>query len=50
MQNTNVGGIIKSIRIKEGISQKFLCYGFCTPKSLSRIEEGGRKKGRQIFI
>lgn len=49
MQNTNVGGIIKSIRIKEGISQKFLCYGFCTPKSLSRIEEGERKADKFLF-
>lgn len=49
MSNYTVGEILRETRERKKCSQEEVCYGICTPSTLSRIENGVQIPGRRIL-
>lgn len=49
MANYTVGEILRETRERKKCSQEEVCYGICTPSTLSRIENGIQIPGRRIL-
>jgi len=49
MANYTVGEILRETRERKKCSQEEVCYGICTPSTLSRIENGMQIPGRRIL-
>ncbi len=49
MANYTIGEILKEARERKRCSQEELCYGICTPSTLSRIENGIQVPGRRTL-
>lgn len=49
MANYNIGEILRETRERRKCSQEEVCYGICTPSTLSRIENGMQIPGRRIL-
>lgn len=40
MSNYTIGEVLREARERQKYSQEEVCYGICTPSTLSRIENG----------
>lgn len=49
MAHYAVGSLIREARERQKYSQEELCYGICTPSTLSRIENGVQAPGKKIL-
>ena len=49
MVHDTLGGLIRDARERKGYTQEELCYGICTPSTLSRIENGLQMPGKKIL-
>lgn len=49
MANYTIGEILREVRERKKYSQEELCFGICTPSTLSRIENGLQIPGRRIL-
>lgn len=49
MAHFAVGSLIREARERQKYSQEELCYGICTPSTLSRIENGVQAPGKKIL-
>lgn len=49
MPHDTVGFLIREIRERRRYTQEELCYGICTPSTLSRIENGQQIPGKKIL-
>lgn len=49
MANYTIGEVLRETRERKKYSQEEVCYGICTPSTLSRIENGVQVPGRRIL-
>lgn len=49
MSNYTIGEVLREARERQKYSQEEVCYGICTPSTLSRIENGVQVPGRRIL-
>ena len=49
MASYTIGELIRDARERLHYSQEELCYGICTPSTLSRIENGLQTPGRKTL-
>lgn len=49
MASYTIGEVLKETRERRKCSQEEVCYGICTPSTLSRIENGMQIPGRRIL-
>lgn len=49
MANYTIGEVLREARERKKCSQEEICYGICTPSTLSRIENGVQIPGRRIL-